>query len=202
MLRREDAEDEVEEQQPLQQHKSEENGISTDFNGRASALSPSPRFLSVRPSRASSSASSGLPPMAQSMPAASSASPSASVNVSASAAESSAQQRRAERRLTRISLCIVWLFIFCHAWKLVKLRKKYKNIISPRTEKPSFFQVPTLYEGVRWFSDGGGSGGSGGGGSGAGGPGKWPEWLSLVNDISHTLIVFNSAVNFLIYICL
>ncbi len=62
--------------------------------------------------------------------------------------------------------------------------------------------MPTLYEGVRWFSDGGGSGGSGGGGSGAGGPGKWPEWLSLVNDISHTLIVFNSAVNFLIYICL
>lgn len=27
--------------------------------------------------------------------------------------------RRRERRLTRISLCIVWMFLFCHIWKLV-----------------------------------------------------------------------------------
>ena len=27
--------------------------------------------------------------------------------------------RPTERRLTRISLCIVWLFMFCHVWKLV-----------------------------------------------------------------------------------
>ena len=27
--------------------------------------------------------------------------------------------RRRERRLTRISLTIVWLFLFCHIWKLV-----------------------------------------------------------------------------------
>ena len=27
--------------------------------------------------------------------------------------------RRRERRLTRISLSIVWLFLFCHVWKLI-----------------------------------------------------------------------------------
>ena len=27
--------------------------------------------------------------------------------------------RRREKRLTRISLTIVWLFLFCHAWKLI-----------------------------------------------------------------------------------
>jgi hypothetical protein len=30
----------------------------------------------------------------------------------------------------------------------------------------------------------------------------WPEWLSVINDVSHTLIVLNSAVNFLIYVTL
>ena len=70
-----------------------------------------------------------------------------------------------ENRLTRISLCIVWLFIFCHVWKL----------------------IPTLYEG--WnssFNEGY----------------KWPPWVTIINDLSHTLIVFNSAVNFLIYVAL
>jgi len=57
----------------------------------------------------------------------------------------------------RISLCIVWLFIFCNAWRL----------------------VPTAYD--SFFG------------------GQWPAWLSLINNVSHTLIVFNSAVNFLIY---
>ena len=28
---------------------------------------------------------------------------------------------------------------------------------------------------------------------------EWPDWLEAVNDLSHTLIVFNSAVNFLLY---
>ena len=70
-----------------------------------------------------------------------------------------------ENRLTRISLCIVWLFIFCHVWKL----------------------IPTLYEGWHGiFNDGA----------------KWPPWLTIINDLSHTLIVFNSAVNFLIYVAL
>ena len=27
--------------------------------------------------------------------------------------------RRRENRLTRISLCIVWIFLFCHIWKLI-----------------------------------------------------------------------------------
>ena len=85
------------------------------------------------------------------------------------------EQRSRENRLTRISLSIVWLFIFCHVWKL----------------------VPTMYEGfqeIRWDSSGDSS--------------KkvsamvWPEWLSVINDVSHTLIVFNSAVNFLIYVTL
>ena len=75
--------------------------------------------------------------------------------------------RSRENRLTRISLCIVWLFIFCHVWKL----------------------VPTLYEG--WNSDEEFAGAS-----------EWPKWLLHINDVSHTLIVFNSAVNFLIYVVL
>ena len=84
-------------------------------------------------------------------------------------------QRSRENRLTRISLSIVWLFIFCHVWKL----------------------VPTMYEGfheIRWDS----SGESGKKVSAM----VWPEWLSVINDVSHTLIVFNSAVNFLIYVTL
>lgn len=76
--------------------------------------------------------------------------------------------RSRENRLTRISLCIVWLFIFCHVWKL----------------------VPTLYEGIYSDNEDNKSGT------------KWPHWLTTVNDISHTLIVFNSAVNFLIYVTL
>lgn len=73
---------------------------------------------------------------------------------------------KTEKRLTRISLCIVWLFIFCNVWKL----------------------VPTIYE--FWHSTDDEK------------LGQWPEWLSVINDISHTLIVFNSAVNFLIYVTL
>ena len=29
---------------------------------------------------------------------------------------------------------------------------------------------------------------------------EWPFWLMHVHDLSHTLIVFNSAVNFLLYV--
>jgi hypothetical protein len=71
--------------------------------------------------------------------------------------------RSRENRLTRISLCIVWLFIFCHVWKL----------------------VPTLYEGWNSNKDS-----------------QWPQWVTNINGVSHTLIVFNSAVNFLIYVAL
>jgi len=66
-----------------------------------------------------------------------------------------------ENRLTRISLAIVWMFIFCHIWKL----------------------IPTVYDAITAEED----------------HDNWPQWLHRINDISHTLIVFNSAVNFLIY---
>ena len=76
------------------------------------------------------------------------------------------QHRKTEDRLTRISMSIVWIFLFCHVWKL----------------------IPTIYEAIysgetQVLTD-------------------WPKWLLIVNDISHTLIVFNSAVNFLIYVVL
>ena len=40
-------------------------------------------------------------------------------------------------------------------------------------------QIPTIYEVVRG--------------------GEWPDWLRNIHDVSHSLIVFNSAVNFLLY---
>ena len=66
--------------------------------------------------------------------------------------------RSGEARLTRISLAIVWLFIFCHVWRL----------------------LPTIYEAVYPNLE-------------------WPNWVSHVTGISHSFIVFNSAVNFLLY---
>jgi hypothetical protein len=29
---------------------------------------------------------------------------------------------------------------------------------------------------------------------------EWPDWLVIIEHLSHTLITFNSAVNFLIYV--
>ena len=49
--------------------------------------------------------------------------------------------------------------------------------------------IPTAYEAYKhWFSEDG--------------PvlSDWPEWLTHVYHLSHTLIVFNSAVNFLLYV--
>lgn len=66
--------------------------------------------------------------------------------------------RRGEARITRIALAIVWLFIFCHMWRL----------------------IPNAYE--LFFK-----------------PEKDPDWLLHMIGISHTLIVFNSAVNVLLY---
>ena len=68
--------------------------------------------------------------------------------------------RSGEARLTRIALAIVWLFIFCHAWRL----------------------IPTIYEALYPNDDS-----------------NYPYWLFHVHGISHCLIVFNSAVNFLLY---
>ena len=67
--------------------------------------------------------------------------------------------RSGEARLTRIALAIVWLFIFCHAWRL----------------------IPTIYEAIYPGND------------------TLPIWLLHVHGISHSFIVFNSAVNFLLY---
>ncbi len=70
--------------------------------------------------------------------------------------------RRRENRLTRISLCIVWLFLFCHIWKI----------------------IPTVYELMYGSIE------------------KWPQWLLVIQDVSHALIVLNSSINFLIYVAL
>ena len=70
--------------------------------------------------------------------------------------------RSGEARLTRIALAIVWLFIFCHAWRL----------------------IPTIYEALYPGDD------------------QWPTWILHVHGISHSFIVFNSAVNFLLYTAL
>ena len=76
--------------------------------------------------------------------------------------------KRSESRLTRISMSIVWLFIFCHCWRL----------------------IPTIYEGVQnhYYQQ-----------QSAAKRQPWPVWVSAINDLSHTLIVLNSAINFLIY---
>lgn len=77
-------------------------------------------------------------------------------------------ETKKELRLARISLCIVWLFIFCHVWKL----------------------IPTAYE--TFFTEH----------SGVGINIEWPYWLTIVKEISHTLITINSSLNFLIYVVL
>ena len=71
----------------------------------------------------------------------------------------SSLQRTGEARLTRIALAIVWLFIFCHAWRL----------------------IPTIYEAIYPTQR------------------SWPTWLHHVNGMSHSFILLNSAVNFLLY---
>lgn len=77
-------------------------------------------------------------------------------------------ETKKETKLARISLCIVWLFIFCHVWKL----------------------IPTAYE--TFFTEE----------MGVGLQIDWPYWLTIVKEISHSLITINSGLNFLIYIVL
>ena len=69
--------------------------------------------------------------------------------------------RTKEARITRIALAIVWLFLFCHIWRL----------------------IPTIYELI--FRDD-----------------SEPLWFTRILGFSHAMIVFNSAVNFLLYIVL
>jgi len=78
----------------------------------------------------------------------------------------SAREKKKELRLARISLCIVWLFIFCHVWKL----------------------IPTFY--TTFISED----------NNVGFDVQWPDWLNIIDRISHTFITLNSSLNFLIYV--
>ncbi|TRY78170.1 hypothetical protein TCAL_16684 [Tigriopus californicus] len=75
-------------------------------------------------------------------------------------------ERSQEKRLTRISIFIVWLFIFCHFWKLI----------------PTCYEVFVSHNGSNHDN--------------------WPFSVLVVEHISHLLITFNSAINFLIYLVL
>ena len=160
--------------------------------------------------------------------------------------------RKKESRLTRISICIVWLFILCHVWKLIPtvyellysevkiwyviikvieslgmilivftikeifsahLRYFAKNYVIFLGKVTWFLELATttLYcerhiinylipsDSVTlvillcnflkfkpFFQDGLELA-------------QWPNWLTTIKHLSHTLIALNSAVNFLIY---
>ena len=64
--------------------------------------------------------------------------------------------------MTRIALGIVWLFLFCHIWRLI----------------PNIYELAIQSQAA---------------------PREEPDWLLHMIGLSHTLIVFNSAVNFLLY---
>ena len=78
----------------------------------------------------------------------------------------SAREKKKELRLARISLCIVWLFIFCHVWKLI----------------PTFYTTFVSEDNNVGFDV------------------QWPDWLNIIDRISHTFITLNSSLNFLIYV--
>lgn len=74
------------------------------------------------------------------------------------------QPNAQEARLTRISVSIICLYLFCHIWKL----------------------IPTLYESLYGAVD----------------HHQWPLWVEFIKNMSHVLVMFNSAVNFLLYLIL
>jgi hypothetical protein len=74
------------------------------------------------------------------------------------------QPNAQEARLTRISVSIICLYLFCHIWKL----------------------IPTLYEALFGAVD----------------HHQWPLWVEFIKNMSHVLVMFNSAVNFLLYLIL
>ena len=86
----------------------------------------------------------------------------------------SSTETKKELRLARISLCIVWLFLFCHFWKL----------------------FPTVY--ATFFDDNADASED----KALGLVTDYPEWLLVIEDISHTLITLNSSLNFLLYLVL
>lgn len=74
--------------------------------------------------------------------------------------------KNGEKKLTRVSIFIVWLFLFCHMWKI----------------------FPTAYEAYK--SDNGLD------------HDDWPYFVIVLEHISHSLVTFNSAINFVIYFIL
>lgn len=98
---------------------------------------------------------------------------SSSPPFSASRRQSTSETKK-ELRLARISLCIVWLFLFCHVWKLVPTF--YSTFLDDTNNKDEDKALGISVE--------------------------WPDWLHVVENISHTLITLNSSLNFLIYIVL
>lgn len=91
-----------------------------------------------------------------------------------------------ENRLTRICIAIVWLFIFCHVWKLIPTAyelfyttvSESINLTTPKNCVKIFCHF--------YFQNGLEEA-------------EWPVWLEVIRHVSHTLITMNSAVNFLIY---
>ena len=69
----------------------------------------------------------------------------------------------------------MWLFLFCHVWKLVP------TFYSTFLDDSNMENDEDMALGIRV---------------------EWPEWLYMVENISHTLITLNSSLNFLIYIVL
>lgn len=89
---------------------------------------------------------------------------------------SSTSETKKELRLARISVCIVWLFLFCHVWKLVPTI--YSTFIEDK-DPESLDEDEVLGITV-----------------------NWPHWVLNIEEVSHTLITLNSSLNFLIYIIL
>ena len=69
---------------------------------------------------------------------------------------SSTSETKKELRLARISVCIVWLFLFCHVWKLVPTI--YSTFIEVRThhmfsKNPEFSIYNCFFEKQVFFFD-------------------------------------------------
>ena len=82
-------------------------------------------------------------------------------------------ETKKELRLARISICIVWLFIFCHVWKLIPTA--YETFVLEKEADSDSVQDESK---------------------------EWPKWLEVINQLTNTLITINSSLNFIIYVLL